>query len=151
MITALAVHILAAVIWVGGLFFAYIILRPIAGGMKAPARSRLWRAVFERFFFFVWIAAVVSLSSGYLMAIVFLGGMGTVGLHINLMNASGMVMVLLFMYLYFSPWRQFQDAVDSENFELADTVLGRIRHIVHINLFLGLVTTLIGATGRYWG
>ena len=41
---ALAVHILGAVVWVGGMFAAYMCLRPAAGPLEPPARLKLWRA-----------------------------------------------------------------------------------------------------------
>ena len=32
----IALHILAAVVWVGGIFFAYMVLRPSAGPLEPP-------------------------------------------------------------------------------------------------------------------
>ena len=46
MILLLAAHILAALFWVGGMAFAYTMLRPAAGALEAPARLTLWRDVF---------------------------------------------------------------------------------------------------------
>jgi uncharacterized membrane protein len=31
MIIGLIVHILGAIVWVGGMFFAYVVLRPVTG------------------------------------------------------------------------------------------------------------------------
>ncbi len=46
-----ALHLLAAVVWVGGMFFAWMILRPAAVDiLEPPARLRLWLSVFKRFF-----------------------------------------------------------------------------------------------------
>jgi uncharacterized membrane protein len=47
---ALTVHILGAVIWVGGMFAAYFCLRPAAGAPEVPQRLRLWRNFFQKFF-----------------------------------------------------------------------------------------------------
>ena len=55
----LALHLLAALIWVGGMFFAYLILRPSLLGWEQRQALRLWRQVFERFFRWVWVAVVV--------------------------------------------------------------------------------------------
>ena len=53
-------HILAAVIWVGGMFFAWMILRPALGAsLEAPQRLQLWSAVFPRFFVWVWLAVLL--------------------------------------------------------------------------------------------
>ena len=53
---ALALHILGAVVWVGGMFAAYMCLRPAAGPLEPPARLKLWRAFFGKFFPWVWLA-----------------------------------------------------------------------------------------------
>lgn len=150
-ITLHALHVLAAVIWVGGMFFAYVVLRPVAGGMEPPARLRLWRGVFEKFFMWVWVSAAALLGTGYVMVLVFMGGMGAVGHHVHMMNGIGIVMMLIFAHLYFAPWRRFKTAVDGEKFEDAGKQLNTIRIMVRLNLILGLLTVIIGATGRYWG
>ena len=51
------IHILAVLVWVGGMFFAYVILRPSAViTLQPPERLCLWDAVFKRFFGWVWVA-----------------------------------------------------------------------------------------------
>ncbi len=43
-----ALHVLAALVWVGGMFFAWTILRPAAvAALEAPARLGLWLEVFR--------------------------------------------------------------------------------------------------------
>ena len=69
-----ALHILAAVVWVGGMFFAYMVLRPSAGPLEPPARLALWQRVFGRFFPWVWASIAVLLISGYTMLFVHFGG-----------------------------------------------------------------------------
>ena len=54
---AYTLHVLAAMIWVGGMFFAWMILRPAAmAALDGPARLKLWVNVFQRFFVWVWVA-----------------------------------------------------------------------------------------------
>jgi Predicted integral membrane protein len=44
---AFSLHVLSATIWVGGMFFAYVILRPVAATQFEPAqRLTLWSQVF---------------------------------------------------------------------------------------------------------
>ena len=44
-------HVLAALVWVGGMFFAWMVLRPATvAALDGPARLRLWVEVFRRFF-----------------------------------------------------------------------------------------------------
>ena len=51
-----AVHLLSAVIWVGGMFFAYLVLRPSLSVLEPAQRIALHQQVFRRFFLFVWHA-----------------------------------------------------------------------------------------------
>jgi len=66
------------------------------------------------------------------------------------MQGIGIVMMLLFLHLFFAPWRLFSRAVDSEAFPEAASELGQIRRIVAVNLVLGLATIIVGASGRFW-
>ena len=56
MATAISLHVLAAIVWIGGMFFALLVLRPSAGPLEPPDRLALWRRVFARFFAWVWIS-----------------------------------------------------------------------------------------------
>lgn len=146
----LSLHALAAVVWVGGMFFAYLVLRPAAGRLEPPHRLALWRGVFARFFSWVWGAILVLLVSGYGMVLGLMGGFAGAGLHVHIMQALGIVMMLLFAHLFFAPWRRFKQAVDSRDFQKAGTQLAVIRKIVAVNLVLGLLVVIIGSGGRYW-
>src|SRR4029078_12758895 len=72
----IALHALAAVIWVGGMFFAYMVLRPASGPLDPASRLALWHRVFSRFFPWVWASIAVLLVSGYWMLFVHFGGFG---------------------------------------------------------------------------
>jgi uncharacterized membrane protein len=150
MILGLFLHILAAVIWVGGMFFAYMCLRPAAGPLDPSARLPLWGRVFGRFFPWVWAAIVALLASGFWMIFAGFGGFAGVGPHIHVMMGTGILMVLAFLHLYFAPWKRFRRAVAAAEWPVAAKNLDQIRQIVRLNLVLGLITIIIGATGRYW-
>jgi uncharacterized membrane protein len=146
-----ALHILAAVIWVGGMFFAYVVLRPSIGGIEPAAeRPRLWRRVFARFFPWVSAAVLVLIGSGYALVFGPFGGMAGVGLHVHLMQGLGWIMFLLYGHLYFASWGRFRKAVDADDLQAAGPALAGIRRIVAVNLVLGLIVVAIGASGRYW-
>lgn len=148
---ALIVHALSAVVWVGGMFFAHQVLRPAAGQLDPAPRLRLWSRVLGRFFSWVIAAIVLLLASGYVLIFGVFGGFGRVGIHVNLMQGIGILMMLLFFHLYFAPWRRFRLAVGREDWAEAGRQLGQIRWIVTINLVLGLIVVAIGSGGRYWG
>lgn len=151
MTIALALHALAAAIWVGGMAFAYIILRPVAAAvLEGPERQRLWRGVFGRFFAVVWGAIVVLLASGYYMVLAVGGGFAGAGVHVHAMHALGLAMALIFAWVFCAPWRRFRRAVDARDPESAAAGLERIRRLVALNLVLGLIVVAIGASGRYW-
>ena len=150
MIVGLALHILAAVIWVGGMFFAYVVLRPSAGALEPALRLPLWGRVFSRFFPWVWASIVALLASGYGMVFFFFAGFSGVGLHIHVMQGTGIVMILLFLHLFFAPWRRFQGAIAAGDLATAGKNLETIRILVATNLVVGLITVVVGASGRYW-
>lgn len=148
---ALILHAIAAVVWVGGMFFAHQVLRPAAVVLDAGPRLLLWSRVFGVFFSWVITAIVVLLVTGYTLVFGVFGGFARVGLHVHLMQGLGVLMMLLFLHLYFAPWRRFRLAVTQENWADGGRQLGQIRSIVTINLVLGLAVVAIGASGRYWG
>jgi uncharacterized membrane protein len=148
---ALAFHVLGAVIWVGGMFAAYVCLRPAAGALEAPQRLQLWRNFFGKFFPWVWISVLLLLASGYWMLLTTFGGFKGAPLYLNLMQAIGLVMIALFVWVFHGPWLKFKRAVDAKDWPAAAAHLNRIRQIIQVNLPLGLIVAVIGGTGRFWG
>jgi uncharacterized membrane protein len=148
---ALIFHILAAVVWVGGMFAAYLCLRPAASALEPPQRLMLWRNFFAKFFPWVWASVLLLLASGYWMLLTTFGGFAGAPAYINLMQAIGWVMIALFVFLFHAPWLAFKRAVDGKDWAAAAPQLNRIRQIIMINLPLGLIVVIIGGTGRYWG
>lgn len=148
---ALVLHALAAAVWVGGMFFALVALRPATAPLEPGPRLELWSRVLERFFLWVMAAIVLLLASGYGMIFGVYAGFRGIGLHINIMQGVGIIMMLLFFHLYFAPWRRFRAAVGRQDYPAAAGQLNQIRVIVTINLILGLITIAVGSSGRYWG
>ena len=148
---ALALHILGAVVWVGGMFAIYVCLRPALGALEPQQRLRLMRTTFRKFFPWVWASILLLLTSGYWMLFTTFGGFAGAGLHIHLMQLIGWVMIALFFWLFHGPWLKFSRAVDAEDWPSAGASLERIRQIIAVNLPLGLIVVVIGGSGRYWG
>jgi uncharacterized membrane protein len=146
-----ALHALAAVVWVGGMFFAYMALRPSVGPLPPPERVALWARVFGKFFPWVWMCVLVLLISGFWIILVEWGGFPHAGMHAHTMMLLGLIMMALFAHLYFAPFKRLRAAVAAGDTPLAAKQIGQIRMFVAINLMLGLVTVAIGASGRYWG
>jgi len=60
------IHLLAVLIWVGGMFFAYVVLRPAtAEALDLPQRMNLWAVVLRLFFNWVWASAGIILITGF--------------------------------------------------------------------------------------
>ena len=147
-----ALHILAAVIWVGGMFFAYMALRPVAASvLQGPDRLRLWAGVFGKFFPWVWVAIVSLLLTGYWMLFAMYGGMAGAPLFIHIMNGLAIVMILIFLHVFFAPYRRLKQAVASQDWEMGAGKLAQIRLLVGINTIIGLITISVAGGGRYFG
>jgi uncharacterized membrane protein len=149
---AITLHLLAAVIWVGGMFFAYMALRPVAATLlEPPLRLPLWSRTFARFFPWVW-AAVVSLpATGYWMIMGPFRGFANVGVHVHIMQVTGWTMVAIFLHIYFAPYQRLRKAVAAADFAAAGRALAQIRRFVGINLVLGIITVTVATGGAYLG
>jgi len=147
---ALTLHLLSAVIWVGGMFFAYMALRPVAAELlEPPLRLKLWRQVFGRFFVWVTIAVVLLLFTGLWMIFGVYGGMGNTRPYIHVMLLFGLIMMAIYGHLYFAPYQRLCKAVDVEDWPAAGNQLNTIRKMIAINLSLGLLVVAVAAAGRY--
>lgn len=147
---AAAAHLLAAVIWVGGMFFAYTSLRPAAAKLlEVPQRMKLWRKCLFTFFFWVWGCVIVLPVTGYWIIFAHYGGMARVGLHVHVMQAIGIIMILIFLHVFFVPFRYLLRALKQENFPAAVDHLAQIRKFVGINLLLGIVVLVAAGGLRY--
>ncbi|GAC18259.1 CopD family protein [Paraglaciecola arctica] len=149
MFIAISLHILAATIWVGGMFFAYSFLRPAAADiLEPPQRLTLWVKVFKKFFNWVWLAIILLIVSGHFM-IAQLGGLANVGKHIHIMMLLGYIMTAIFMHVYFAPFKRLKAAVGLEDWSKAASNLNVIRKMILLNLALGLLTVFVASAGRY--
>ncbi len=147
---AIAGHLIAAVIWVGGMFFAYTALRPAAVKiLEAPQRLKLWRKSLVSFFFWVWICIIALPATGYWIIFAHYGGMARVGWHVHIMQVLGIIMILLFLHVFFSPFKRLRKAVKEENYQVAGENLAQIRKFVGINLFLGIIALIVAGGLRY--
>jgi uncharacterized membrane protein len=150
MAIAAALHIIAAVVWVGGMFFAVLVLRPSVSAFEPGERLTLWGRVFGRFFLWVWMSIVLLLVSGYWMILVGRGGFTDLPVYLHVMQGIGWLMVLVFLHLWFAPYARFKAAIATSEWPLAAANLNKIRFAVTTNIVLGLINAIIGASGRYW-
>jgi uncharacterized membrane protein len=147
---AVTLHILSAVVWVGGMFFAHFALRPVATGLLEPLlRLPFMSQVLERFFPWVWMAIVLLWTTGLWLIFWFHGGMGNTAIYIHIMLTIGLVMTAVFGYIFWVPFSGLKQAVTENDIKAAANYLAIIRQLIHLNLWLGLITIIVAAAGRF--
>lgn len=144
-------HLIGAVIWIGGMFFAYFALRPSAARLlEPPQRLPLWCATLGRFFGWVWASVVLVLGSGFYMVAV-IAEAARVPLYVHAMLYIGVLMTVIFGYVFFAPYAALKRAVAQRNWQQAGAALNQIRMAVAVNLTLGIVNIAVPTAGAALG
>ena len=142
---ALFLHVISDVIWIGGMFLAYVAVRPAAAEtLEPPQRLRLWTGIFRRFFPWVWGAVILILGSGFAM----MGELARVPVYVIVMTVIGVIMSVIFLHIYFAPFARLKRAVAAEDWKTGGAALNQIRMLVGTNLVLGLVNVAVAVLGR---
>ena len=142
-------HILAIVVWIGGMVFAHFFLRPAALQLEPPQRIRLMHGALQRFFGAVLIAIVIVLATGLWM----IGrvakesvqaGLGfAMPLDWTIMATLGIVMMAIFGHIRFALFKRLSKAVAASDWPAGGAALASIRTWVSINLAIGVVIIVI--------
>ncbi len=144
-----SLHVLSVIIWVGGMFFAYMILRPVAASeLEPPLRLNLWRHIFNHFFPWVWAIIFIIPVTGILLSTPF-GDFLSSPLYILIMTVLGSAMVIVFLYLYFTPFRKIKICLDNNDLPAAALQLNLIRKLVGTNTIIGIATVLVATAGKF--
>jgi uncharacterized membrane protein len=138
-------HLVAAIVWMGGMTFMLTALRPASLEVLEPqVRARLMGAVWRRFFGAVLVAIAVLLLTGSHMYMTVLkaskaisGGAVGVPMGWSVMMGIGVVMVLLFGHIYFAGFAKFKRAVAAEQWPVAAQAAAQINRLVLVNFVLG--------------
>jgi len=147
MVVSLLFHVLGIVVWVGGMFFAYMALRPVAASvLEPPQRLTLWAGVFGKFFPWVWVSVLLILLTGLHMMALF--GWLAAPLYVLAMLAIGLLMMLIYLVVFFMPYAKLKRAVAEQNWKAGGAALGQIRQLIGINLVLGLLTIVLVFAGK---
>lgn len=143
---AYTLHVLAALVWVGGMFFAWMILRPAAvAALEGPARLKLWANVFPRFFVWVWVAVLILPISGVGLLQLRFSGFETAPRYVQVMMGLYVVMTALFIRIQALQLPELRTAVAAEDWATGAQALGKIRKLVGINLIVGLVVVAVAS------
>lgn len=144
-------HVLGAALWVGGMAFALLALRPALAALEPPQRLLLHEGALKRFFLIVWHAMPALLLTGWALLFFWYGGFRGAGWHIHLMHATGLAMAAVFIALFLGPWRAFRAARAGGDTAAAAANADRVRLLVTVNFALGLITVAVAAWGRFGG
>lgn len=144
---ASALHLLASIVWVGGMFFAHMALRPAANALlDPPQRLPLMLRVFDRFFPWVWVSIAILLSTGFWVFFRIMHSKA--GMYVHLMMGLGLMMTALFLFLWFVPYRRMRGALAAADYPRGAAQLALIRRIIATNLTLGLLVAILA--GSRW-
>jgi len=142
----LILHILGSVVWVGGMAFAILVLRPSLVGLEPAQRLDLHMRVFKRFFLIVWHAMPIMILTGFGM-IGLMGGFAAVAWNVHAMLLLGVVMAAVFVLMFFGPWKRMRAAMAASDRPAAADAADSIRKLVTANLALGTITIILSAWG----
>lgn len=145
-------HVIGAVVWVGGMAFAILALRPAAHeALEPPQRLALMSGVFRRFFRMLWHVVPLVILSGWGLVAGWYWGFGASIWHVHLMHVTGLVMTGVFLFVALGPWKRMRAAVAAGDRPGAAAALDAIRKGVTMNLVLGVLTVGVAAWGRFGG
>jgi uncharacterized membrane protein len=143
----LFLHLISAMAWLGGMFFAYFCLRPAAVEvLDPPKRLPLWVATFARFLPYMTVAVLLLLGTGLAMLLPVGFGQAPGGWHAML--ALGLVMAAVFAYVYWVLFPKLRADCSATAWPAAAQTLNRIRQLVALNLWLGVLVVAAAVSAR---
>lgn len=128
------VHVLAVVLWVGGMAFAQFFLRPAVQSLDPPQRLALMQRVLLRFLNAAGIAVLAVVISGAALI-----ALGTRGAHINAMAALGLLMAAIYGHVRLVLYPRLARAVDVKDWPAGGAAMAPLRTWVGVNLALGVL------------
>ena len=137
-------HVMGVVVWVGGMFFAHMALRPSVQSLAPPERLPLLAATLSRFMAWVAVAIVAIVASGVAM----IAMLDRVPLYVHAMTAVGLAMIVVFTYIVAVPLRVLRGGVAARDWPRAGAAMQRIRQLVAVNLVLGIVVIAVPYLAR---
>jgi len=148
-----AVHLLAVVVWVGGMAFTLYCLHPAAKQLDPAQRVPLMHAVLRRFLAVVAIAVAVIFASGATMIGVAWSAAARAGIAFNMpldwyaMATLFFVMLAVFVHIRVALFPRLAVAVGAARWPDGAAALQAIRWEVTLNLVLGTFIVCIVRLG----
>lgn len=140
-------HLLAVVVWVGGMVFAHFFLRPAVAALEPPQRLRLMHDVLGRFFAAVLAVVVLVLASGLALVGLAHAAGATMPWSWTAMTALGLLMTAIFGHIRFALYRRLRQAVAAGDWPRGGAAMAQIRRWVGVNLVIGVAIVVIVGMG----
>ena len=141
----LALHLLAATAWVGGMLYALVVLRPALGVLDPVPRLQVHMLTLKRFFLVVWHAMPIMLLTGWAMIGLAGWGMAHLPWYVNVMQLRGMLRAAVCLGAFFGPYKRLRRAIRP-----GPELLDRIRLLITVNLTLGVAVIVVASLGHVW-
>lgn len=148
---AISLHLISAILWIGGVFLVYQVFRPAAMSLEPAIRLPLFLNIFSRFFPWVWLFIILLVITGYWDWQTRFSINEVTPAYIHAMNIIGWIMIALFAFLYFKPFKALKLKIANNEYPEAGKIIqNQMKPIIIINLSLGIIEGIIGTTGVYW-
>jgi uncharacterized membrane protein len=144
----LTLHLCAAVLWVGGMAFAVMVLRPSLAPLEPAQRLIVMEGVLTRFLPLVGAAIAVLVGSGVGLLWPY-GGLAGVPAAVHAMIGLGVVMIVIYAYILAALQPRLRARVRSGEWPLAGAAAERIRRLIVVNLVLGVLALVAAAAARF--
>jgi uncharacterized membrane protein len=131
-----AIHLLCVVLWVGGMAFLLVTLRPSMAAIDPAARLVLQGAVFRRFFRLVWQIMPMAIVSGLLLLILSYSHQA-LPWEVMVMQTGGVLMAAIFIGMVLVPNKRFQAKLADGTATAAD--VAPIRRLIWLSLGIGTI------------
>lgn len=142
-------HLIAGIVWMGGMTFMLFALRPAAlVSLDAQPRALLMAEVWRRFYVLVLLAIALLFTTGtHLYTATFRAaklatGQGSVPLGWNVMLVLGLAMMLIFGHIYFAGFKKYKRAVAAGQWPVAAKAAGLMHTMTLVNFTLGWLAIL---------
>jgi uncharacterized membrane protein len=149
-VIAITLHVIAVIVWIGGMFLGVVAIRPALAELETPTRLRFFAALVRRFLPWLWGAIAVILASGfYMVATSFDGGFSGTPWFVRLMMGLGIFMMMLMGHVTFAPYKRLKRALAAKDDALAAKAMHQMGLIMMVTLALGLIVILAAMMGAY--
>jgi uncharacterized membrane protein len=150
MIVGLAIHIVSAILWIGGLSMALVILKPGVLAVDGQMRLAIWHREFTFVLPWSWVCIAALVLSGFAMVFIGFGELTQPPVHIRWMMGLGLLAVGIYAYFQYRLWRHFRRLMLGSDWTAAERVITKIRWLLGSVMLLGLAAAIAGSAGRYY-